>query len=111
MKTLTLFIFGSLILLFTATCGNVSKEEDKSASATINNTSMKITGTIQEQGMTSYQYGTHTFTTANDEFYALKSETINLDEYIGEEVTIVVEKIEGYPLSGGPEYLLVLEVK
>ncbi len=43
---------------------------------------MEITGTIQQQGITSYQYGTHTITTTNDEFYALKSETVDLDDYV-----------------------------
>lgn len=111
MKTILSFFFGSLFLLLTATCGTVSQEEDRSASATINEKSMEITGTIQQQGITSYQYGTHTITTENDTFYALKSEKVNLDDYIDEEVTIIAEKIEGYPLSGGPDYLLVHEVK
>lgn len=111
MKTFSTFFFGSLFLFFTATCGNVSEEMDESASAVITEKSMEITGTIQQQGMTSYQYGTHTITTPDNDFYALKSETLNLDEYLDEEVTIVAEKIEGYPLSGGPEYLLVKEVK
>lgn len=111
MKILSFFFFGSLIILFTATCSNISEEKDRSASAVINETSMEITGTIQQQGITSYQYGTHTITTVDDEFYALKSDHVDLDDYIDEDVSIVAEKIEGYPLSGGPEYLLVLEVK
>ncbi len=110
MKTLTSIFFGSLLVIFTATCSNISKEEDKSASA-INETTMEITGTIQEQGITSYQYGTHTITTTNDKYYALKSEAVDLNDYVKEKVTIVAEKIEGYPVDGGPEYLLVLEVK
>lgn len=111
MKTFSSIFFGSFLFLFTATCNNVSEEEDYSPSAEVKQTTMEVTGTIEEQGITSYQYGTHTITTANDEFYALKSEAVNLDDYIDEEVTIVAEKIEGYPLSGGPVYLKVLEVK
>lgn len=72
---------------------------------------MEIIGTIQEQGMTTYQYGTHTITTANDDFYALKSDSVDLGTYVGKEVTITAEKIEGYPVDGGPVYLKVLEVK
>ncbi|GAB2777547.1 hypothetical protein GCM10010465_25400 [Actinomadura fibrosa] len=71
---------------------------------------MEYTGTIKEQGITSYQYGTHTLTTGNG-FYALKSEAVDLDEYIDKKVMVVAEKIEGYPVDGGPEYLLVLKVK
>ena len=110
LKTLSSLFFGSLLLLFTATCSKIPEEEG-SASAIINETSMEITGTIQEQGMTSYQYGTHTITTGNDEFYALKSEAVELESYVNKEVTIIAEKIEGYPVDGGPEYLMVLEVK
>lgn len=72
---------------------------------------MEIVGTIQEQGMTTYQYGTHTITTSNDDFYALKSDSVNLGNYVGKEITITAEKIEGYPVDGGPVYLRVLEVK
>lgn len=98
MKALV-FISSLLLFFFTATCSNATKSDK-----------MEVTGTIQQQGMTSYQYGTHTLT--NDEtFYALKSETVDLDKYVDQEVSIVAEKISGYPVDGGPEYLLVLEVK
>lgn len=96
-----LFLSGLLLFFFTATCSNATQnDKDK----------MEITGTIEQQGMTSYQYGTHTLT--NEEtFYALKSEKVNLDNYLGETVTVIAEKISGYPVDGGPEYLMVLEVK
>lgn len=111
MKIMSSIFLGSLLLFFTATCNNANQQKDSSSSAVISENSMEITGTIEQQGMTSYQYGTHTITTADDQFYALKSESIDLDTYLNEEVTIIAEKIEGYPLSGGPEFLLVLEVK
>lgn len=101
MKSLVM-LSGLFLVLFTATCNNATEKEQ-------NDTNMEVTGTIQQQGITSYQYGTHTLT--NDEtFYALRSEAVNLDDFIDEEVTIKARKIEGYPLEGGPEYLLVLEV-
>ena len=111
MKLIANIIIGMSLLVFTQTCSNNEQEEERSASAIVKENAMEVTGTIQEQGITSYQYGTHTITTVNDEYYALKSEAVDLDDYIDEEVTIVAEKIDGYPLSGGPEYLLVLEVK
>lgn len=110
MKLIINILAGLTLLIFTQTCSSTT-HEDRDASATAKENTMEITGTIQEQGITSYQYGTHTITTGDDGFYALKSEAVDLDEYVGEEVTIIAEKIEGYPLSGGPEYLLVLEVK
>lgn len=111
MNILSYYFFGSVLLFFTATCNNTTGVEEKSPSATITQDAMEITGTIQPQGITSYQYGTHTITTVDDQFYALKSNAVDLDDYVDEEVTIVAEKIEGYPVDGGPDFLLVLEVK
>ncbi|TDN88076.1 hypothetical protein DET49_10926 [Salegentibacter sp. 24] len=73
-------------------------------------TQMKLTGTLTSQGITSYQYGTHTLKTSN-EFYALKSENLDLDQFVGRKVTILGSKIEGYPVDGGPEYISVQQVK
>lgn len=99
MKIFLNLFFAIALFIFTATCKNTNSNDQ-----------MEITGTIQQQGMTSYQYGTHTLT--NEEiFYALKSEAVDLDEYLEEEVTLVAEKITGYPVDGGPDYLLVLRVK
>lgn len=71
---------------------------------------MEVKGKIEKTGMTSYQYGSHTI--SNDEtFYALKSEKIDLSSYEGKTVTITAEKIEGYPVDGGPEFLEVTMVK
>jgi hypothetical protein len=67
---------------------------------------IEIAGTIQEQGITTYQYGTHTVPG-----YALRSSAVNLDDYINQNVTIVGYKIDGYPLSGGPDYIEVEEIK
>ncbi|PKD21486.1 hypothetical protein APR41_00425 [Salegentibacter salinarum] len=98
MKAIILSLVTGLIFLST-NCDRQNSEEQ-----------MQITGTIESQGITSYQYGTHTLNT-EDEFYALKSEKVSLDEYVGKEVTISGSKIEGYPVDGGPDYILVTEVK
>lgn len=71
---------------------------------------MEVEGMIEEQGITSYQYGTHTIS-AGDDFFALRSEKVDLDEYIGEKVTVHGEKVEGYPVDGGPDFLEVKQVK
>ena len=46
------------------------------------NIGIEIIGTIQELGMTFYQYGTHTICS-----YALRSKTIDLDKVINIRVT------------------------
>lgn len=71
---------------------------------------MEITGKIKAIEMSSWQYGTHTI--SNDEtFYALRSDKIDLRTYEGKTVTIKAEKIAGYPVAGGPEFLKVYEIK
>lgn len=87
----------SFLLFFAATCNT-------------GNSSTEYSGIIEEQGITSYQYGTHILNTGED-FYALKSEKIDLGQYVNKKVTLKAEKIEGYPVDGGPEYLLVTEVR
>jgi hypothetical protein len=74
----------------------------------IPNNEMVVSGIISQQGITTYQYGTHTIDCTDSEiYYALESETINLDDYLSKKVTIKAEKIEGYPLEDGPVYLKV----
>ncbi len=96
-----MYLLSGMVLFLTIAC-------NQTKSATTN--SMEITGTIQEQGMTSYQYGTHTLTNA-ETFYAVKSDSIDLNDYLNQEVTVTAEKVEGYPVDGGPEYIKILSVE
>lgn len=88
-----------LIVSILFSCGKINENKHIQAS-----------GIIQEQGISTYQYGSHILIGENNT-YALRSETINLDIYIGKAVDIKGEKISGYPVDGGPEYIEVLEVK
>ena len=98
MKLFSGLVIG-IIILFSTSCGSGNTDEGK-----------QYSGTIEPSGITSYQYGTHTLD-AGDEFYALKSEVVDLSQYEGEKVTITATKIEGYPVDGGPVYLNVTKVK
>ena len=89
--------FGVLLALSTVGC---SSDDNGSTSA------IEVTGIIQVQGITTYQYGTHVI--AN---YAIRSNTINLDDFVNQSVTVIGNKIEGYPVDGGPDYLEVIEIK
>ena len=99
MKITLNLLTGIILAFFTATCNTGN-----------NSSQLEVTGTIQEQGMTSYQYGTHTLTN-KETFYAIKSDDVDLNDYLNQKVTVTAEKIEGYPIEGGPDYLRVLEVK
>lgn len=98
MKILSLAC-GFILLFVSATCSNTNNLEP-----------MVLTGTVEESGITSYQYGTHILSTEKT-FHALKSEEVNLDNYVGKTVSLKVERIQGYPVDGGPDYYNVLEVE
>ena len=89
-----------LILLVSILTLSLSCEKNITTSIPV-----EITGIIQKQGITSYMYGTHVILG-----YALRSNTILLDNYINYNVTIVGYKIDGYPVDGGPDYIEVTDI-
>ena len=104
---LSIFIFNSCKTKQESTSKDLVVKENKSENT---QKELELTGLIAKQGVTTYQYGSHTLKTKN-QLYTLKSKTINLDNYIGKTITIVGEKIDGYPISGGPVYVKVLKIK
>jgi hypothetical protein len=59
--------------------------------------------------VTCYMYGTHLLE-AGDSTFALRSSSIDLDQYLREPVEVSVNKIDGYPVDFGPVYLDVVSV-
>ena len=101
MKSVGIIIFiASLLISVNLSCSNQKTNTD----------TVEITGIIQQTGMTSYQYGTHTITSGN-KIYALRSSKVDLNKYNGKTVSITGIKISGYPVDGGPDFLEVLKVK
>ena len=95
MKLMRYLLFSMLLIVLSAsTC-----EKDN------NKPMIEVTGVLQQQGVTTYQYGTHVMPG-----YALRSSTIDLDQYVGQNVTVRGYLIESYPVENGPEYLEVEEV-
>ena len=74
--------------------------------------SVTVTGVIQKQGITSYQYGTHFIEdTESGTGYALKSSRVDLDRYAGERVTVHgTVALEAGELEGGPALIDVSRV-
>lgn len=76
---------------------------------------VEATGTLADPGVTSYQYGTHAITDeAAGTTYALQSETVDLDRYVGERVTISGATVPGYEegaVEGGPALIQVSDVE
>ena len=75
---------------------------------------ISATGVVEKPGMTTYMYGTHAVTDERTGTpYALTSENVDLDAYVGEEVTIYGAPVPGYgggEVEGGPALLEVGEV-
>ncbi len=77
-----------------------------------NGETVTVTGVLQEQGITSYQYGTHFIKdTGSGTGYALKSSKVNLDSYVGGEVTVYgTLAMKAGELEGGPALIDVSRV-
>lgn len=71
---------------------------------------VSLNGKIEKIGMTTYQYGTHTIQ-SNQKTYALKSSSLNLDNYENKAVEVIGKKVPGYPVENGPELIEVSSVK
>jgi len=72
---------------------------------------ISATGILEKQGITTYQYGTHVINDSNSNtFYALSSNDIRLDDYVGLSVTVKGHTVIGYPLENGPQYLNVFSI-
>ena len=116
MKISKVLILGILFSLAVFACNkNKNKVESQNEiivdnKENIDSNSIEVTGILHKQGFTTYQYGTHTIS-EDDIFYALRSSSLNLDDYVSQTVTIVGEKVDGYPIDGGPDYLEVVEIK
>ena len=99
------FIIIILVFSTVVACGAVDYASE--------NDMVTATGTVQRSGFTTYMYGTHVLKDDNDKtLYALKSDTINLDDYVNiKNITVKGSLIRGYPVDGGPDYLMVIEVE
>jgi hypothetical protein len=72
--------------------------------------SAEESGVIKRQTYTTCKYGTHLLVDNNGQTkFALKSEKIDLNNYINKNVTISGPKQDG--IDGGPEYITVYKVK
>ena len=99
MKALKFLMIAALLSLSSFSCEKQDVSPDPEAGT------VEINGKLLEQGMTTYQYGTHILSG-----YALRSSTINLDNYVNQDVTVFGYEISGYPVDGGPIYIEVEQI-
>ncbi len=73
------------------------------------------TGVLEKPEITTYMYGTHAVTNeASGERYALQSEDVDLDGYVGRRVTVYGIPTPGYEngqIEGGPPLLNVTRIE
>lgn len=72
---------------------------------------VQLSGIITKPEVTNYMYGTHALERDGKIRFALKSDAIDLDTYIGKRVQLSGIRVPGYPLSGGPDLIEVRKIK
>jgi len=100
MKKALVFVLLVVVAGFTS-CSTVKKGATSEV--------VTLNGTIEELGMTTFQYGSHKIKFA-DKMYALRSSKVQLADYTDKEVTVKGTKVAGYPIEGGPELIDVMSV-
>lgn len=76
---------------------------------------VSATGVLEKPDVTTYMYGNHAITDqSSGERYALQSKDVDLDAYVGEQVTVAGAPVPGYgsgQVEGGPALLEVVSVE
>jgi hypothetical protein len=76
---------------------------------------VSATGTLEKLEATTFQYGTHAITDeASGTYYALQSEVVDLDAYVGQRVTVygtLDPATENGQIEGGPPLINVTRVE
>ena len=101
MKTIKIILFGVIIA---ASCWSCTPKATASKQTVAK--SKKITGTLEKLEVTTFQYGSHEIGG-----FAVRSNTVELDNYIGRKVRVTGRKIEGYPVDGGPKFFEIVKVE
>ncbi|QDC44095.1 copper resistance protein NlpE N-terminal domain-containing protein [Methylophilus medardicus] len=99
---------------------HVATQASPHASSSGDEAQVLVQGVLEKRTISSWQYGTHQLTgdffqaeataMAPRKVFALKSEQINLDPFLGQEVAITGKAIAGYPVDGGPDFIEVIAV-
>lgn len=73
-----------------------------------------LTGVVEKPEATTYMYGTHGISDRDSGYYALRSDTVNLDDYVGQPVSVNGTLVPGYEngqVEGGPPLAEVTRVE
>lgn len=101
MKKFVLVLIAGVLLTACSSVSNKNKE--------VHN--YNYAGTLEVLEMSNWMYGSHTLTTEDGEFYALKSDAIDLNDFNDQPVHLFGDEMEGYPLNNGPKLIDVKKVQ
>lgn len=87
-----------------AACSKTRKCPDRVSADTVIQT-----GLLRQQGVTTYQYGTHILEAGSNTELVLKSDNINLDNYVGKNVQVTAVNTH-YTVENGPELYNVIAI-
>lgn len=102
MKKFLLVLMAGFLL---TACSSVGSKNNREAY------NYNYAGTLEVLEMSSWMYGSHTLTTKDGEFYALKSENVDLNDFNGRSVHLLGDEVDGYPLNNGPKLIDVKKVQ
>ena len=109
--------YGGIVETFAADEITVSDGQTISATYQADNPEGKevtLTGVVEKPEGTTYQYGTHGISDWDSGYYALRSDTVDLDAYVGQKVNVYGTLVPGYEnaqVEGGPPLVEVTRVE
>jgi hypothetical protein len=122
MKKMHLLALLCLLAACTPNGGKPAPEKPPvNPAADVQQTQVVVAGVLEKTEATTYQYGTHAISgkllNGNPENFktetrfALKSDRVRLDDFVGKKVVITGVKVPGYPVDFGPDFLDVTAVE
>ena len=112
MKQIGIMISFGIVLFLVYVTAQLGLGIESGPNSAISAPTVAAAGVIRRQGFTDYDYGSHVLKDEDGAtLYALTSDKIDLDEYIGLIKTVRGESVSGYPLDGGPDYMNVKTIQ
>ncbi len=91
----------SLVILVASGLFSCTKGKTTSTTTHTSGDTLSTTGTLQRQGVTTYQYGNYILVVSSTEQYVLESTALSIDSLAGDRVTITAINTH-YQAENGP---------
>ena len=90
-----------ILLLAVGALSSCTKGKTTSSTSHISGDALTATGTLQRQGITTYQYASYILVVSSSEEYVLESTAVAIDSFVGRHVMITATNTH-YPVEDGP---------